>query len=134
MTDDTSGVVLIGKRHDLYSLDADGVPIHIQGPYEDPPNHAGGQGDRRNFENPVKLGDRVIFPIQGYNIAAFNHGSWDMQMAPREFVDVGIAGIPRLNLPVNALCSAGGWLIAALGSGNSASLTWLPGPAVRNCW
>lgn len=119
---DDQGNLMIGKRHVLYRrmvLSDDSVVYQVVSPYyDDNQGDAGGQSDRRNFENPVNLDGRLFYPVNGYTLGMWYQGQWRSGLEPRE------AGprIPRLDLPINALARAGRWLVLAIGSKNTATL------------
>lgn len=117
LTETDDGVALIGKRRALWSYDSDGLAVKLSRDFLDPPADAGGQGDRRNFEVFTNINGRVTYVVEGYKLAEYYHG-WNEQIAPKH------AGpqIPRMDLPINALTQAGDWIIAALGSQNTATL------------
>ena len=119
---DDQGNLIFGKRHLAYRrvvLADSSVNYEIITPYfDDPLGDAGGQSDRRNFENPVNIMGRLFYPVNGYTLGMWYQGNWSTGLEPRE---AGVR-IPRLDLPINALARAGRWLVLALGSKNTASL------------
>ena len=127
-----TGRVLFGMRHALYTLHQepgyDGIWERLTENFPDAISDAGGQSDRLNFENPALVGGTLYYPVQGYDILAWRPGgAYDRFMSPRWTND---CKLPRMDLPINALVSAGGYLIAFLGSKNTASLkdvTYFPG-------
>lgn len=122
-----TGRVLYGMRHALFTLDADGVAEKLTEDFADPILDAGGQSDRLNFEGPVLVAGRLYYPVEGYDILEWDgSGTYNRYMAPRWLN----RNLPRLSLPINALASAGGYLIAFLGSKNTGTLkavTYAPG-------
>ena len=118
ITEDDNGVRLIGKRHALFSIDSAGIVVKLTPDYPDPLLDAGGQSDRNNFEAWTQIAGRTYYVIGGYDIGEYYHGSWNPYLAPRW------AGpqIPRMHLPINALASAGGYLLAFLGTKNPTTL------------
>lgn len=127
-----TGRVLIGMRRSLYTLHTepgyDGVWERLTEEFPDGIADAGGQSDRRNFENPVLVGGVLYYPVQGYDLLAWRgDGSYDRFMAPRWTND---CLLPRMDLPINALAAAGDYLVLFLGSKNTATLkdvTYFPG-------
>jgi hypothetical protein len=118
-----TGRVLYGMRHALYTLHTEpgfeGVVERLTEQFPDPISDAGGQSDRLNFEAPALVGGTLYYPVEGRDILAWQGGQYDRYMAPRWVND---CKLPRFDLPINALCSAGGYLIAFLGSKNTATL------------
>lgn len=119
---DSTGAVLFGMRHQLYKT-RDFVTFEEVGDYyPDPPADAGGQSDRLNFEDPVIVEDRIYYIVNGYDLLEYYRGNLNAKMAPREVMAPGGGYIPRTDLPINAITKAGKWLVAALGSKNTATL------------
>ena len=128
-----TGRVLFGMRHALYTLHSEpgyeGVWERLTENFPDPIADAGGQSDRLNFEAPVLVNGVLYYPVVGYDILAWYGAStpYDRFIAPRWVND---CKLPRMDLPVNCLASAGGYLLAFLGSKNTATLkdvTYFPG-------
>lgn len=127
-----TGRVLFGMRHALYTLHQepgyDGIWERLTENFPDPVTDAGGQSDRNNFEAPALVAGALYYPVAGYDILAWRAGApYDRFMAPRWVCD---NKLPRLDLPINALTGAGGYLIAFLGSKNTGTLkdvTYFPG-------
>ena len=118
---DDTGETLIGMRRALWTLASDGIVNKLTRDFEDSQGDADGQSDRRNFENPQSIEGRIYYPIHGYNIMEYYHGQITETIAPR-YTDGRLNGIPRLDLPINAMVSANGWLVVALGSKNTGTL------------
>ena len=120
LTQDATGKILVGTRRYLYWVNLeDGTVQEVAGPYADGLGDAGGGSDRNNFEAPTHLAGKIYYPIEGRDL-----GEWDPVrlrfnpfMAPRHLNP----NLPRLDLPINAMCRAGTWLVLFIGSKNTAS-------------
>ena len=117
LDEDDTGVLIIGKRHALWSMDAAGNIYRLTRNFNDSLSTAGGQGDRRNFEAYAVLNNVFFFIVEGNKVVSYYHGQTNEFLAPRMQGE----HIPRLDLPCNAICSAGEWLILAIGSANTAT-------------
>ena len=114
--DPGDGMALLGMRHSLFKFD--GVnSIEVAGPFPDPPQDAGGQGDRLNFECVALVNGRLYYNYAGFEIGEWFRGQWNGSMAPKWAGPL----IPVMNQPINAMVTAGEWLIAAMGSESSAT-------------
>lgn len=124
---DNEGNLMFGKRHYLFrrrELSDNSIFYEIVTPfYDDPPGDAGGQSDRDNFEHPIDMAGRLIYPVNGYTLGIWYAGRWDANIEPQQ------AGpkIPRLVLPINAMARAGKWLLLAIGDGNASSTKTVTG-------
>lgn len=118
LREDDNGVLICGKRRALFAPQADGSVIKLTPDYMDTTTDAGGQGDRPNFEAFTEIEGRAYYVVEGYEIIEYFHGQINEAIAPHH----NGPKIPRLHLPVNALTSAGEWLVVALGSANTATL------------
>lgn len=142
LAEDNAGRVVVGMRHGLWTVDEEGIierltPEH----FDDPPLDAGGQSDRDNFEICVRLNGLLFYNVEGYDFGAWDglNRRFNKYMAPwrgnpllrpnpgerdRRIL------MPRANLPINAACAAGGWLVLFMGTTYNTTLkdvTYYPG-------
>lgn len=112
LTEDDNGVILIGTRRAVYSIDADGIAVRLTPEYADPPADAGGQGDRDNFAAYTQIEGRTFYVVSGYQCIELFHGQINEFLAPMW----SGPQIPRMHLPINAITKAGEQLLLALGT------------------
>lgn len=125
LTEDVDGRILAGTRHVLYRLDPDengllSLVTAVSRWYPDPPADAGGQGDRDNFEQYAKIDDRIWYNVAGYELVEYHNGRIrNENLAPWRTSE---RAIPRMQLPINAVTQAHGWVLVAVGSKNTSTL------------
>ena len=120
VVEDYTGEVLLCMRHDIYSIDSSGrVWRRTWDNFPDGVADAGGQGDRNNFETVAKNQGRIYFNYSGNEILEWYRGNINKYMAPKH-----LSGnmIPRMDLPVNAMTEAAGYVVLALGSATASTL------------
>lgn len=131
LVEDYTGEVLICLRHDIYSMDSGGkVWRRTWEEFPDGISDAGGQSDRPNFELAIKSNGRIYFNYAGYEILEWHRGDINKYFAPKNIAN-GL--IPRLELPINAMCAAGGYIILAIGIKDTTkkSVTYAPGGSAQ---
>ena len=130
VVEDYTGEALLCMRHDIYSIDSAGrVWRRTWDNFPDGVADAGGQADRLNFETAAKNQGRIYFNYSGNEILEWYRGNINKYMAPKH-----LSGnmIPRMDLPVNAMTEAAGYVVLELGttlSGKSAF--YIPGGAAH---
>lgn len=134
LIEDDTGVLLIGKRRSLYSIDSNGGVRVLAGPYRyyatsiaGAPTGTPTRPANQNFENPQVIEGRVYYPIEDYRILEYDHGVLTEDIEPSAW-----GAAPDLYLPINAMVAVGRELWVALGSQTSGLLltTMVPGRAV----
>ena len=116
LREEDTGQLLIGMRRALWSLDGDLVrPQRLTHDFPDPPGDAGGQSDRNNFEASCEVNGRVYYIVSGSELIEYDHGRINEFMAPKWQGP----RIPRMGLPLNAICAVGGKVYLAMGTGNT---------------
>ncbi len=125
-----TGRVLFGMRHQLFWMHFepayDGIWESLTEFFDDPVLEADtgtagayNTGNRMNFENPAVINGVVYYPIQGRDILAWygpgrKHSRY---MAPRYIGGTSQPRrLPRLDLPINAMTAANGYLYLFMGS------------------
>lgn len=114
LTENDDGVLLIGKRYELFSVDVAGAVKSVGGPYPDTVNDAGTNLDAKNFANPVHLNGSQYYIVQGYDIFEYNHGSTTL-IAPY-LRDKKPIPYPHVRRPITALVAFDGELWVSLSS------------------
>lgn len=127
---DDTNVLLMGKRHYLYSIDSLGVVSRrTRRMRYFATSDAGAGAGLRNFQDPVQMDDgSLIYPVEDYRLIRYDHGDITEGIEPRVWGPQVIA----LDLPINALCKVGEWLLCFLGSLTATTLrrtTYAPGGA-----
>ena len=116
---DDTGLLLMGKRHYLYTMDSVGKVRVVAGPYRYiATSEAGGSAGLANFANPVQIAGRFYFPVEDVRLIEYDHGVITEDLQPAAFGPQYV----RLTLPLNALAAANGWLVLALGSSQSTTI------------
>lgn len=118
IVEDDTGLVIFGMRHALFALNDDGTVKKLTKDYPDGVADAGGQSDRNNFEAYDMLDGRIYYGVSGYGLIEYYHGQVNNYMAPY----ITAEQVPRAHLPINAIATAGEWLVVALGSKNTSTL------------
>lgn len=118
---DDNGILLMGKRQYLYTIDSDGNVWAVDGPrrYYATSEAAGGAG-MANYENPVKIEGRIYYPYEDRFLLEIAPGLGEK----REHMEPAWWGqqVPRLHLPLNAMTNVAGWLCVAIGSANASTI------------
>lgn len=120
LTQNTVGVVYIGKKNTLYAY-ANGPSVIVHGPIPLPLADAGGQSDRDNFENPKMLSNgTIVYQVGGYDLIGIApDGTKFVELAPRWQAKNNGFDCPMLDLPINAIEVIGDNLVVALGDGDA---------------